>query len=120
MQRSTQSSALGSILIWANGLTVREPNGGRRWYHGACGEVVLADCRVPADHLLPGVMTPTDADGRRAAQLAALNLGIGGRLFQNQYVSYRLDLTNNLVVFPRFYNIMMLQLAAALNFGATE
>ena len=84
VEAEIEGHGAGTLLVPrdAPGLTVREPDGGRRWYHGACGEVVFADCRVPADHLLPGVMTPTDADGRRAAQLAALNLGIGRAAYE--------------------------------------
>ncbi|MFZ5468630.1 MAG: outer membrane beta-barrel domain-containing protein [Myxococcota bacterium] len=50
----------------------------------------------------------------------AVNVGLGARLFQNRYVSYRLDLTNNLVLSERPFNVLTIQLLAALNFGATE
>jgi outer membrane beta-barrel protein len=50
------------------------------------------------------------------------NLGLGLRFFRSDTVSFRLDVTNN-VVFAgasRIINIPTLQLATALNFGATE
>jgi alkylation response protein AidB-like acyl-CoA dehydrogenase len=81
VEADIEGHGAGMLLVPrdAPGLTVREPNGGRRWYHGACGEVVFADCRVPADHLLPEGMS---ADGHRASQLAALNLGIGRAAYE--------------------------------------
>ena len=72
----------GTLLVPrdAPGLTVREPDSGPRWYHGACGEVTLEDCRVPADSLLRG--PPTVANGRGSPQAQALNLGIGRAAYE--------------------------------------
>jgi outer membrane beta-barrel protein len=50
------------------------------------------------------------------------NVGLGVRVFKSDSVSFRLDVTNN-VVFAgasRIINIPTLQLSTALNFGATE
>jgi outer membrane beta-barrel protein len=52
----------------------------------------------------------------------AANVGLGLRVFRNDTISFRLDVTNN-VVFAgasRIINIPTIQLATALNFGATE
>src|SRR5712692_2872588 len=74
----------GTLLVprAAPGVSVREPDEGRRWYHGACGEVTFKDCRVPADNLVHGEGPPLGADGRRIPQLAALNLGIGRAAYE--------------------------------------
>ncbi len=54
----------------------------------------------------------------------ALNVGVGGRLFHNRWISYRLELTNNIVIAPAraqaISHVMFVNLFAALNFGATE
>jgi alkylation response protein AidB-like acyl-CoA dehydrogenase len=64
------------ILVPAStpGLAVSEP-AETRWHHGACGQVELRDCRVPADNLL-GIGGALD-HGRGAPISQALNLGIG-------------------------------------------
>ncbi len=54
-----------------------------------------------------------------------LNVGIGGRLFVNRYVSFRFDLTHNLVIptgggTTSFANVMTLNLGLALNFGGND
>ncbi|MBE2253100.1 MAG: outer membrane beta-barrel domain-containing protein [Myxococcus sp.] len=54
-----------------------------------------------------------------------INIGGGGRIFLNRYVSFRLDLTHN-VVLPTgggttsFGNVMTVNLALALNFGGND
>jgi len=51
----------------------------------------------------------------------AANVGVGLRFFTNQNISFRLDVTNNfLFTGPRVVNVPTIQLATALNFGATE
>lgn len=50
----------------------------------------------------------------------AVNVGLGFRLFQNRWVSFRFDATNNIVISNRILHVPTLQLSAALNFGATE
>ena len=50
----------------------------------------------------------------------AANVGIGFRLFRNQTVSMRLDVTDNIVITDRPFNVVSIQLLGALNFGATE
>ncbi len=67
------------------GLAVREPADG--WYHGACGELAMRDCRVPAGNLLgvagKSLLNPgAGSSGRGAAAYAALNLGIGRAAYE--------------------------------------
>jgi len=50
----------------------------------------------------------------------AANLGIGLRVYSNRFVSFRFDVTDNVVVSDRIFNVPTLQLSAALNFGASE
>ena len=53
----------------------------------------------------------------------ALNLGIGARIYASRSVSWRLDLTDNVVVvLPalRVVHVPTVMLSLALNFGATE
>lgn len=50
------------------------------------------------------------------------NVGLGVRVFRSDTISFRLDVTNNFVFTgaSRVINIPTIQLATALNFGATE
>ena len=50
------------------------------------------------------------------------NVGLGLRVFRNNHISFRLDVTNNVVWAgaSRIINIPTIQLATAFNFGATE
>ncbi len=54
-----------------------------------------------------------------------INIGGGGRVFVSKWVSFRLDVTNN-VVLPvgggatNFLNVMTMTLSLGINFGATE
>ena len=50
----------------------------------------------------------------------AVNAGLGFRLFQTKHLSYKLDLTDAVVVQAKPFNVLAIQLSAALNFGATE
>ena len=51
----------------------------------------------------------------------ALNIGIGARVFSNEWLSFRFDFSNNIVVSSdRIFHVPTLQLSTALNFGATE
>ncbi len=52
----------------------------------------------------------------------ALNLGLGVRVFANRGVSFRFDVTNNVVFVgaTRIIQVPTLQLSTAFNFGATE
>jgi outer membrane beta-barrel protein len=54
-----------------------------------------------------------------------VNLGAGVRLFASQWVSFRLDVTDNIVLpiggsAKSIINVMTITLTLALNFGATE
>ncbi len=50
------------------------------------------------------------------------NLGAGVRLYQNHYVSWRLDFTDNIVIFTtkKPLNVPTITLSLALNFGAND
>ena len=52
----------------------------------------------------------------------AVNLGAGVRLFHNHYVSYRLDVTDAVVINNKLKlsQVITIQLMLALNFGGTE
>lgn len=51
----------------------------------------------------------------------AVNVGVGARLFGSKHISYRLDFTDNVVISTdKIFNVPTIQLAAAINFGATE
>ena len=63
------------------GMTVRELEQDTRWYHGSCGEVVLENCRVPADNLIGGSKL-CDAEGRGNPLFQALNIGIGRAAYE--------------------------------------
>lgn len=58
------------------------------------------------------------ADGFRPAA----NVGLGLRFFSSNRVSFRVDVTNNIVFAEatRIINVPVFQLSTALNFGATE
>lgn len=67
------------------GLSVRAHAG--HWFHGACGDLTLTDCRVPAENLLgPEGRSPLlgglEADGRGLPLAQALNLGIGRAAYE--------------------------------------
>ena len=50
----------------------------------------------------------------------AVALGVGARVYQNRWVSFRLDVTDNIVVSKALTQIPTVFLTTALNFGATE
>ncbi len=51
----------------------------------------------------------------------AVNAGVALRLFQNKHVSYRLDISDNVVILPRkAQNVLTLQLVLAVNFGSSS
>ncbi len=66
------------------------------------------------------VLKLTGGEGKLGGFRPAVNLGIGFRLFMSKHVSLRLDVTNNIVILDRVFNVPTLQLAGALNLGATE
>jgi butyryl-CoA dehydrogenase len=82
---NTGTGGAGTLLVPSDtpGLRVTESGHGVRWRHGACGDVELADCRVPLDNLLGAEAQGLLAEaGRRIAQDAALNLGIGRAAYE--------------------------------------
>ena len=50
----------------------------------------------------------------------AVNVGLGLRVFNSKHISFRLDVTDNVVIMNPITHVPTLQLAAALNFGASE
>ena len=67
------------------GLTVKEPDQARRWYHGACGDVTFDNVRVSSENLIgPEGQSPLSGIVATLAtpQLAALNLGIGRAAYE--------------------------------------
>ena len=48
----------------------------------------------------------------------AANIGGGIRVFQNKYVSYRLEVTDNIVIRDRPEQVLQVNLMLALNFGS--
>ncbi|SEU37999.1 outer membrane beta-barrel domain-containing protein [Stigmatella erecta] len=52
----------------------------------------------------------------------AANIGVGLRLFTSQHISFRLDVTDNILFAgaSRIVNVPTFQLSTAFNFGATE
>lgn len=48
----------------------------------------------------------------------AVNVGAGVRLFQNKYISYRLEVTDNIVLRDKPEQVLQLNLMLALNFGS--
>jgi hypothetical protein len=76
----------GVLLVPADapGVSVRAHD--KAWHHGACGDVTLKDCKVPAGNLLGGnaaaLLTGADAAGRGIPLFQALNLGIGRAAYE--------------------------------------
>jgi outer membrane beta-barrel protein len=50
----------------------------------------------------------------------AVNVGGGVRFFINKYVSWRFDVTNNIVIRDKPFSILSVQLLLGINFGASE
>ena len=68
----------------------------------------------------PGSSTGTTA-GLTSGFRPAVNLGLRRARLHHPLVSFRLDVTDNVVVAgDRIFNVPTLQLSGALNFGATE
>jgi alkylation response protein AidB-like acyl-CoA dehydrogenase len=66
------------------GLTVHEGASGTRRRHGACGEIIFKDCRVPAENLLgpEGQSKLGPEIERHIPQRLALQLGIGRAAYE--------------------------------------
>ena len=81
----THGPSMLLVPATSKGLTVKEPDQARRWYHGACGDVSFESVRVPAENLLgPEGESPLSRIVADLAtpQLAALNLGIGRAAYE--------------------------------------
>ena len=71
----------------APGLTIRRQEGAGVRCHGVCGEVILEDCRVPAENLLGPESETTLFDragcgGRGQPQHSAMNIGVGRAVYE--------------------------------------
>ena len=69
----------------------------------------------------------TDPNGPIGGAFAALgsfrpglNVGAGIRLFSNKSISFKLDVTNNVVISQQIFNVATVQLGASLNFGGVD
>jgi butyryl-CoA dehydrogenase len=86
VQTSTGSRGVSTLLVPRDtpGLSVIENEPSPHWHHGARGELIFNDCRVPADNLLGAEgKSPLAGDtGRRIPLHEALNLGIGRAAFE--------------------------------------
>ncbi|HEY0567530.1 MAG TPA: acyl-CoA dehydrogenase, partial [Xanthobacteraceae bacterium] len=84
-QASSASAGLAVFLVEREtaGLTIHDSVDGALRQHGALGDLVLHDCRVPATHLLPAAA----AQSIRMAlvnmpERPAMNLGVGRAAFE--------------------------------------
>jgi alkylation response protein AidB-like acyl-CoA dehydrogenase len=76
--RSDSGNGLLLVPPDAPGLAITEQPE-PRWYHGSCGNIVLRDCRVPADNWLPAERPDP---GRENPWRSARNLGIGRAAYE--------------------------------------
>jgi alkylation response protein AidB-like acyl-CoA dehydrogenase len=63
-----------------NGLCIKNSEEGLRWYHGARGELILENCRVPSENLLGRNHDLRENLGSTVQQ--AINLGIGRAAYE--------------------------------------
>src|SRR5499427_4915256 len=84
VRASLGDKGAGTLLVPrdAPGLTVTPSEADARWQHGACGALVLQDCRVPAENCLAAEAALVDHAGRDIPQDAAINLGIGRAAYE--------------------------------------
>jgi alkylation response protein AidB-like acyl-CoA dehydrogenase len=95
LRNGAQGSAPVALLMPRNtaGMTVHDsetaPEAGdegvprRPWYHGRCGDLVLENCRVPADQVLEArTFIDKQSQARSLPQLEAVNLGVGRAAFE--------------------------------------
>lgn len=82
----TNGSGLVLVPRDTLGLSVRAQEDAGAWFHGACGEIVLADCRVPAEYLLApdrgGRGSEAGTGEPRLTQFSAMNLGVGRAAYE--------------------------------------
>jgi len=50
----------------------------------------------------------------------AANVGLGARLYTGEHLSFRLDITDNVVIVSHPFNVPTIQLSMGLNFGSAE
>jgi butyryl-CoA dehydrogenase len=77
-----EADGLRTVLVPhdAAGVTVRAHDEADRWFHGACGDVIFEDCRVPVHNIVAADVALLRGD--RAALGAAINLGIGRAAYE--------------------------------------
>ena len=85
--QAATSGGVSTLLVprETKGLAVRAQEG--RWGHGACGEVVFENCRVPGENLLgtegqSPFCAGVAAKGRGAPLMQAIALGIGRAAYE--------------------------------------
>jgi alkylation response protein AidB-like acyl-CoA dehydrogenase len=84
VRASLGDKGAGTLLVPRDtpGLTVMPSEADARWQHGACGALMLQDCRVPAEFCLAMDAAVFDHAGRDIPQDAAINLGIGRAAYE--------------------------------------
>jgi hypothetical protein len=84
VRASLGENGAGTLLVPRDtlGLTVMPSEANERWHHGACGALVLQDCRLPAENCLAADAALFAHAGRGIPQDAALNLGIGRAAYE--------------------------------------
>jgi len=84
VRASLEENGTGTLLVPHDtpGLTVMPSEANARWLHGACGALVLQDCRVPAENCLAADAALFAQGGPSIPQDAALNLGIGRAAYE--------------------------------------
>jgi alkylation response protein AidB-like acyl-CoA dehydrogenase len=83
VQVRTGAHDLATLLVPREtaGLSIEDDRQGARWYHGARGELILEDCRVPAENLLDRSPAAGKTLGRSTLN-QAINLGIGRAAYE--------------------------------------
>lgn len=93
---------VGSDLIWSP-------------FYGKMTALNRQVTYIESFFLLGGTVVKTNTAFR-----PAINFGLGGRVYSDKHLSFRLDVTDNLVLSDKVFNIPTLQLSIGLNFGALE
>ena len=89
VQITTRANSASTLLVPREtpGLAVRERKEAGGWHHGTSAELVLKDCRVPAENLLGAdgdspLVGSLSSVREESPQLQAVNLGIGRAAYE--------------------------------------